>query len=197
VCYILTGPELGCLVKKTPSSAFTTYNQGLPGVLKNIVLISAPATDLSNAFEFEAIWDTGATKSVITEKVISKCGLKPTGMVKMHGVTGTADAETYLVEVVLPNRVLVGGITAAKANLVGSEDVLIGMDIISLGDLAISSFYRKTSFSFRIPSIGRVDFLPAKERPKDVDTYINNNRIGRNDPCFCGSKRKYKNCCGK
>ena len=25
----------------------------------------------------------------------------------------------------------------------------------------------------------------------------NNNKIGRNDPCPCGSGKKYKQCCGK
>ena len=25
----------------------------------------------------------------------------------------------------------------------------------------------------------------------------NENKIGRNDPCPCGSGKKYKNCCGK
>jgi preprotein translocase subunit SecA len=27
--------------------------------------------------------------------------------------------------------------------------------------------------------------------------YINENKIGRNDPCPCGSGKKYKQCCGK
>ena len=32
---------------------------------------------------------------------------------------------------------------------------------------------------------------PKKQQPKKV------NKIGRNDPCPCGSGKKYKNCCGK
>ena len=183
-------------MKKPSYRAFTSYNQGLPGVLKNNVRISAQAADVGSALEFEAVWDTGATKSVITEKVISQCGLRPSGMVKMHGVTGTAIVETYLVKVGLPNNVFVGGVIAAKADLVGSQDVLIGMDIISLGDLAISSFQGRTSFSFRIPSTGRVDFLSPRERPKGYDSFVNSNKTGRNQPCPCGSNLKYKNCCG-
>lgn len=27
--------------------------------------------------------------------------------------------------------------------------------------------------------------------------YVNPNKVGRNDPCPCGSGRKYKQCCGK
>ena len=29
---------------------------------------------------FEAIWDTGATQSAITQKVVDACGLIPTGI---------------------------------------------------------------------------------------------------------------------
>ena len=32
---------------------------------------------------------------------------------------------------------------------------------------------------------------PKKQQPKKV------NKIGRNDPCPCGSGKKYKQCCGK
>ena len=32
---------------------------------------------------------------------------------------------------------------------------------------------------------------------RDSKTVINENKIGRNDPCPCGSGKKYKKCCGK
>ena len=37
-------------------------------------------------------------------------------------------------------------------------DVLIGMDIISMGDFAVSNFDGKTQFSFRIPSQEHVEY---------------------------------------
>ena len=30
-----------------------------------------------------------------------------------------------------------------------------------------------------------------------TSTRINENKVGRNDPCPCGSGKKYKNCCGR
>ena len=36
------------------------------------------------------------------------------------------------------------------------------------------------------------DEAPAKNKPK-----VNAEKVGRNDPCPCGSGKKYKNCCGK
>ncbi|WP_029451674.1 SEC-C metal-binding domain-containing protein [Clostridium algidicarnis] len=32
---------------------------------------------------------------------------------------------------------------------------------------------------------------------KSSKTVVNENKVGRNDPCICGSGKKYKKCCGK
>jgi hypothetical protein len=37
-------------------------------------------------------------------------------------------------------------------------DLIIGMDVMTQGDLSITNFEGKTIFSFRMPSINRVDF---------------------------------------
>jgi len=36
-----------------------------------------------------------------------------------------------------------------------------------------------------------------EDLPKRQYTYVKANKVGRNDPCPCGSGKKYKNCCGK
>jgi uncharacterized protein YecA (UPF0149 family) len=72
--------------------------------------------------------------------------------------------------------------------------MLIGMDVITCGDLIVSNIDRKTTFTFRMPSLMEFDFLK--------DSYLvpfrnENPKIGRNDPCPCGSGKKYKMCCGR
>ena len=42
-------------------------------------------------------------------------------------------------------------------------DVLIGMDIISKGDFAVSNYNGKTQFSFRLPSQEDVDYKKDPE----------------------------------
>jgi preprotein translocase subunit SecA len=37
----------------------------------------------------------------------------------------------------------------------------------------------------------------AKEAPKKKEAVMAGKRVGRNDPCPCGSGKKYKHCCGK
>ena len=31
---------------------------------------------------------------------------------------------------------------------------------------------------------------------KKIDPRFRGKKIGRNEPCFCGSEKKYKHCCG-
>ena len=81
--------------------------------------------------------------------------------------------------------------------LVGNVEVLIGMDIIGQGDFAISNKNRKTVFSFRMPSQERIDFVEQiQNMPKPAPTQATP-KIGRNDPCPCGSGKKFKKCHGR
>ena len=34
------------------------------------------------------------------------------------------------------------------------------------------------------------------DKKKKIDPKFIGKKIGRNEPCFCGSKKKYKHCCG-
>ncbi len=65
----------------TPVFAFTSSYNGLSNVLKNQVVISQAFDPVNQDSpphkEFTAIWDTGATASVISANVVSQCDLKP------------------------------------------------------------------------------------------------------------------------
>ena len=178
-------------------SSFTTYGQGPLNVLKNQVGITAYGGDDSQKEKsFQAVWDTGATATIITEKVVSGCGLKESGETELHGVLGSETTPTYLVDVFLPNKVRVVEVTVPKAPLTGDSDILVGMDIIGMGDFAVSSYQGNTCFSFRVPSLERIDFLPPKAQPRVSPEIRRRIKVGRNAPCSCGSGKKYKKCCG-
>ncbi len=119
----------------------------------------APGQAAPSLVPFQAIWDTGATASVISQAVVDACGLKPTGMQQVHGVGGVAVAETYLVNIRLPNMVGFLNLNVTKGMLPPGTPMLIGMDIISQGDLSITNNGGRTVFSFRYPSIGTTDFV--------------------------------------
>jgi alpha-D-ribose 1-methylphosphonate 5-phosphate C-P lyase len=105
----------------------------------------------------DAIWDTGATNSVISQGCIDQCGLVATGIVQVHGVHGSEQVPTFLVNIILPNGVGFHGIQVTRGQLT-STDLLIGMDIISRGDFAVTNVGGITKFSFRHPSIEHIDY---------------------------------------
>jgi len=109
--------------------------------------------------QFDAIWDTGATGSVITQNVIDACGLIPVGMTQVHGVHGSETSAVYLINIRLPNSVGFAGIQVTQGNLGDSADVLIGMNIINQGDFSVTSKNGQTMFSFRVPSQVHTDYV--------------------------------------
>ena len=144
--------------------------------------------------KFYAIWDTGATNSVITRKVVQECSLKQITVAQVHGVGGIIkDCAVYLVGIMLPNRFGVTRVHVTEGDIAGDVDVLIGMDIIALGDFAVTNHQGETAFSFRTPSKERIDFVKEHKNEQPVKP----EKISRNAPCPCGSGHKYKKCCGK
>jgi hypothetical protein len=146
------------------SSSFTLKSVGgVLNVLKTACGITEsrdPATlGPPKLHEFQAIWDTGATNSVITQKVVDTCHLRPIGMTQVHGVNSTDLCEVFLVDVHLLNNVAINQVRVTKGRLAGDVDVLIGMDIISVGDFVITNQGGVTIFSFCAPSHRRIDFV--------------------------------------
>lgn len=83
--------------------------------------------------------------------------------------------------------------------IAGNTDILIGMDIITLGDFAITNVGGKTVFSFRTPSTKMIDYVEEINKSmssKSLERSLSK-KVGRNDPCPCGSGKKYKHCHGK
>jgi len=184
-----------------PPKSFTVRYNGRTNKLQVETMVSKainlgpnatiPPEVVQAAKKFSGIWDTGATNSMISQKVVDECGLIPTGMAMVQGATGSSPCETFLVSIFLPNKVVFTSIRVTKGVLTAC-DVLIGMDIINQGDFAITQNDGKTMFSYRYPSIEQIDFVVQK-KPEPVHS----TKISRNSPCPCGSGKKYKKCCGK
>lgn len=137
----------------------------------------------------QALWDTGATHSVITEASAKALVLVATGKRMVHHAGGEGEYNTHVVNFVLPNQVGVAGILVSECPDVGGQfGAIIGMDIISQGDLAISGHQGQTWVTFRYPSMAGIDYVA------DHQKLIG--KTGRNEPCPCGSGKKFKKCHG-
>jgi len=114
----------------------------------------------SEEIEVVAQWDTGASGSCVSKKVIDE--LKPvrTGLRTVRTPTGCDIRGMYLLDIVLPNDVRVPDVAVVDTEI-GDQGIglLIGMDIISMGDFAVSNFDGKLVFTFRVPSIKTTDYV--------------------------------------
>jgi predicted aspartyl protease len=120
-----------------------------------------------NYIEYAAIWDTGATNCAISQRVVDALGLKQTGTADVHHADGVAVATpTYMINVRLPTGVDFNGVIATLARGVAGGDILIGMDIIGLGDFAVNNVGGITSFSYRNPSIKKIDYVEEARQLK-------------------------------
>ena len=60
-----------------------------------------------------------------------------------------------------------------------------------------SVLYHSTVFSKSIELINELEETVENDEALKENTNINYSKVGRNDPCPCGSGKKYKNCCGR
>lgn len=146
------------------SSSFTIRYNKIESTLKSTSKIgeafdakSTPRSKWPNFQACSAIWDTGATNTSITPKIVQRLGLIPIGKAQVSGVHGVKQVNKYLISIFLPNEVGWSAVEVYELNFIGG-DILIGMDIISRGDLAVSNFGGKTTLSFRTPSQETIDF---------------------------------------
>lgn len=157
--------------------AFTTRYNRLTRVLFTKTGVCQPITPEEvktqqiKVKEYLAIWDTGATHSAITKKVADDLDLKPTGVREVRHAKGKSTASTYLVNILLPNKLMVSQVRVTEVDLIPDDNtsddqqpqILIGMDIIGIGDFVVTNFNRKTTMSFRFPSVKEIDFIPEAD----------------------------------
>ena len=113
---------------------------------------------------YQAVWDTGATKTVISTKLVSDLGLSPIGDCDNYTAGNVRKANIYLVNLYLPMGVNIPGLMVIDSELhqtpqLPRYDVLIGMDIIGSGDFCITNHEGQTCMTFEMPSYRRFDFV--------------------------------------
>lgn len=169
----------------TPVKISQDYDPLMPLIdMTSKMDLKAPRT-IEN--EFWGVWDTGATGTHISQRVVDALSLEITGFKDVTPAVGeTVRQPTFDVTVYLPNKVCFGDMEVTLWNFEEGdhEDILIGMDIITTGDLAITNQEGKTNLSFRFPTRKTINFVADLKHPK----------IGKYDPCFCGSQKQFKFC---
>ncbi len=146
--------------------AFTRKNDRISlRLISQSEIISGNATYRAK----HTLWDTGATNTCISKKVASDLGLVPTGITSVLTASGKMDVKEYRIDIKLQNE----NIYLKNAYVLDSNieeqgiDLLIGMNIITKGDFAVSNYDKKTVFSFRIPSVECTDYTKLEHGRKN------------------------------
>ncbi|MCY4644298.1 MAG: hypothetical protein OXB88_06725 [Bacteriovoracales bacterium] len=126
-------------------------------IITHCLAIDPTASSITTPFQGKALWDTGATHSVVDDNVIKSLNLKSFGQAEIHGVNGPFMSDLYLLQFLLPNELISRPLEISKGSLIEGVDMLIGMDIIGDGDFAICG---GQVFSFCIPPSDQpIDFV--------------------------------------
>ena len=186
-----------------PSSALTIkFHNGTRVIVTDVEIMEASGVQaplpMGSGCRTKALWDTGATNSVIAVSTVKALNLKPIGKVLVEHGGGQEPKTSYVVNIGLPNGVLVQGVVVTETDsiLKGICGAIIGMDIITKGDFTICNPGNETWMSYRYPSLAQTDYVEEIKLDRFPGTKPH-------APCPCGKtypngKRiQYKNCCGK
>jgi len=116
----------------------------------------------NTSFEIEALWDTGATSTCIKPALwehLKLCPFEP-GRSKLAGIGGSVEAELTFIDIFLTSELEIKNCPVYAVSFPGDADILIGMDIIGMGDFAVCNTGNVTSFSFVVPPFpDRINFV--------------------------------------
>ena len=120
-----------------------------PGVLRK-------SGSTGDGLQCKAVWDTGATSSMISAAAAKKLALSTQGIIQIAGVHGVSNAKYYYVDIAFGNGFCIPQIKVSEASDFGGFDVLVGMDIIGRGKMWIDGVNGslRACFQFPVPTSG-------------------------------------------
>lgn len=127
---------------------------GISKPVKQEETMSKPVT----TYWGKCLWDTGASQSAVSERTAQALGLGNAGQGIIHYAKGEELTNLYYVGINLPGLIFIPELKVTECSGTDEFDFIIGMDIISMGDFAITNYQGNAMFSFRVPSAERIDF---------------------------------------
>jgi predicted aspartyl protease len=134
---------------KTQHFTFSCNYRKLVDRVTSEVMLFMPET--GGRISVNALWDTGASLSAISTQIADKLRITPVETRPLSTANGEVESAVALISLELPNGGIIRDSRAAICNLNDGTDMIIGMNIINLGDFTVSSANNETFFSFTMP----------------------------------------------
>lgn len=109
-------------------------------------------------YQTSALWDTGASHCSITQSLAENLGLHAIDKVAVEHAKGRSFENVYLAILQVTNKYYMEVEFTECQSISNNFEIIVGMDVITQGDFAITNKDGKTSFSFRLPSLTTIDF---------------------------------------
>lgn len=135
------------------------YSFKAESILSNCIVVKPIQ---NNKLEYceakDVLWDTGATNTIVSNCIIDALKLEPIKKAYISGIGGNVDAKTYKLSLYFPKEgAWIKDIEVLACDL-EDNDIIIGMDTITQGDLAITNKDGETWFSFKLPASTHIEF---------------------------------------
>lgn len=113
-----------------------------------------------------AVWDTGATGTCISERVANDLQLVPISKSMHNTANGPKECNDFIVDINMLDNIIIKDVRISDFAGGPGVDALIGMDIITMGDLSITNARGQTVMSFRIPPdpINHIDYVKIQNK---------------------------------
>ena len=140
-------------------TALTYTHSGLVDAILTPVDLFSDLYDDITSYSTNALWDTGAMLSVVSPEIAKKLNLDIVDTIQIVGINGESLAEVSVISLRFPNGATIKDIRVAICSMSPENEMIIGMDVITQMDIAITNGGGQTQFSFAIPPFEkRIDF---------------------------------------
>lgn len=178
----------------------TAYRYPFTTIVNRILVdctIGLPLVDGTDR-NMKALWDTGACCTCIASTVAQSMGLIKVNERELIGANNQPFMSDVFCVRLTMGHFVIGIIEVCGIPMDGKEEnMIIGMDVITKGDLSITNYQGKTFLSFREPSLERIDYVSEISQYNDyLKRHSTNLLHNLPDKCPCGSGRMYRNCHG-
>jgi hypothetical protein len=106
----------------------------------------------NEAIDVRAMWDTGSIGTCISSRLAEILNLKTVDSWQLKSIHDSKPANVYILDLTLPDNIIIQNILATEVATGGEFDCIIGMNIIRLGDFSITNDNGKSIMSFRLPA---------------------------------------------
>jgi len=135
-----------------------THTGLVDAILTPVELFSDLYKDITR-YSTNALWDTGAMLSVISPEIAKELKLDIVDTIEITGINGESIAEVAVISICFPNSAVIKDVRVAICSMFPGNEMIIGMDVITQMDIAVTNGGRQTQFSFAIPPFEeKIDF---------------------------------------